>query len=190
MDNLIGDRIKILRLESNLTQRELALKLGLKGKSSIANYENSSNAPSDEVKLKMCKLFNCSLDYLMGLTSVKKKVYNEKTMLSKEEIEKFIQEMTEVRPEKLNEEALKLYSKIMEILDKNEQLEADKQKLIKKLEKDMQDNIETVKYYENAIQNNPNATDRKSWLRSKTIALTKWETEKEILKILKGESNE
>lgn len=107
-------------------------------------------------------------------------------MLSKEEIEKFIQEMTEVRPEKLNEEALKLYSKIMEILDKNEQLEADKQKLIKKLEKDMQDNIETVKYYENAIQNNPNATDRKSWLRSKTIALTRWETEKEILKILKG----
>lgn len=47
-------------------------------------------------------------------------------MLSKEEIEKFIQEMTEVRPDELNKEALRLYNTIMQILDKNEQLETVK----------------------------------------------------------------
>lgn len=69
-------------------------------------------------------------------------------MLSKEEIEKFIQEMTEVRPDKLNKEALRLYNTIMQILDKNEQLETENknlkvnnQKLIEKLE-ETRDNLE------------------------------------------------
>lgn len=64
---VVGTRIKQLRLEANLTQEELANKLtSVKGKSSIANYENGSNLPSDEVKLQMCNIFNCSLDYLLG----------------------------------------------------------------------------------------------------------------------------
>ena len=50
-------------------------------------------------------------------------------MLSKEEIEKFIQEMTEVRPDELNKEALRLYNTIMQILDKNEQLETENKEL-------------------------------------------------------------
>lgn len=62
----IGARIKLLRKELDLTQEQLANKLNsVKGKSSIANYENGSNLPSDEVKLQMCAIFNCSLDYLM-----------------------------------------------------------------------------------------------------------------------------
>ena len=68
----IGARIKSLRLELGLTQEELALKIvSVKGKSSIANYENGSNLPSDEVKLKMCQIFNCSLDYLMGKSDIR-----------------------------------------------------------------------------------------------------------------------
>lgn len=68
----IGCRIKQLRLEVDLTQEQLANKLtSVKGKSSIANYENGSNLPSDEVKLQMCNIFNCSLDYLMCKTDVR-----------------------------------------------------------------------------------------------------------------------
>ena len=68
----IGKRIKKLRLESGLTQEELASKITfVKGKSSIANYENGSNLPSDEVKFKMCEIFDCSLDYLMCKTDVR-----------------------------------------------------------------------------------------------------------------------
>lgn len=67
----IKERIKELRKEKNLTQEELAKMLGLSAKSNIANYENGANAPSDEVKLKMCEIFNCSMDYLMGKTEYK-----------------------------------------------------------------------------------------------------------------------
>ena len=68
----VGSRIKFLRNELGLTQEQLANKLpNVKGKSSIANYENGSNLPSDEVKLKMCEIFNCSLDYLMCKSDIR-----------------------------------------------------------------------------------------------------------------------
>ena len=68
----IGARIKQLRIELNLTQEQLANKLkSVKGKSSIANYENGSNLPSDEVKLEMCNIFNCSLDYLLCKSDIR-----------------------------------------------------------------------------------------------------------------------
>lgn len=66
--SMVGNRIKLLRKELKLTQEELALKLGLKGKSSIANYEKGIISPSDDIKLQMAKLFHCSIDYLMGLS--------------------------------------------------------------------------------------------------------------------------
>lgn len=67
----IKDRIKELRKEKGLTQEELAKMLGLSAKSNIANYENGANAPSDEVKLKMCEIFGCTMDYLMGKSEFK-----------------------------------------------------------------------------------------------------------------------
>lgn len=69
----IKERIKQLRKEKDLTQEELAKLLGLSAKSNIANYENGANAPSDEIKLKMCELFDCSMDYLMGKSEYKNK---------------------------------------------------------------------------------------------------------------------
>ena len=43
-------------------------------------------------------------------------------MLSNKEIEKLIEDMTKVRPEMLNEEALKLFNTIMKILDERDTL--------------------------------------------------------------------
>ena len=42
--------------------------------------------------------------------------------MDKEEIEKLIEDMTKVRPEMLNEEALKLFNTIMKILDERDTL--------------------------------------------------------------------
>lgn len=69
--NILATRINEMRKELNLTQEELALKLGLKGKSSIANYESGKITPSDEIKLKMCEVFDCTMDYLMGSSEFK-----------------------------------------------------------------------------------------------------------------------
>lgn len=71
--NILAIRIKKMRMNLNLTQEGLALKLGLKGKSSIANYESGNITPSDDIKLKMCEIFDCSMDYLMGKTEFKTK---------------------------------------------------------------------------------------------------------------------
>ena len=43
-------------------------------------------------------------------------------MLNNEEIEKLIEDMTKVRPEMLNEEALKLFNTIMKIIDERDTL--------------------------------------------------------------------
>lgn len=42
--------------------------------------------------------------------------------LSNEEIEKLIEDMTKVRPEMLNEEALKLFNTIMKLIDERDTL--------------------------------------------------------------------
>lgn len=60
------NRIKQLRQEFNYTQQELADKLGLKGKSTIAMYENGNRKPSYLILTKMSKLFSCSIDYIVG----------------------------------------------------------------------------------------------------------------------------
>lgn len=65
---IVGARIKSLRQEKKLTQENLALLLGLNNKSSISQYENGSIVPSDKIKLKLCDIFNCSIEYLMGIS--------------------------------------------------------------------------------------------------------------------------
>ena len=43
-------------------------------------------------------------------------------MLNNEEIEKLIEDMTKVRPERLNEDGLKLFNTIMKIIDERDTL--------------------------------------------------------------------
>jgi len=68
---IIAERIKNLRKEKGLTQEQLAQILGLNAKSSIANYESGANSPSDDIKNKMCEIFNCTMDYLIGKSHFK-----------------------------------------------------------------------------------------------------------------------
>ncbi len=61
---LLGKKIKALRNNSKFTQAELAERLGVT-KSSIASYENDSRQPSYEVLIKIARIFNVSIDYLL-----------------------------------------------------------------------------------------------------------------------------
>lgn len=69
--NITGIRIREMRLEKNWTQKDLANKLGLKNETAIANYESGYSIPKDEVKSKMCEIFGCTMDYLMGTSEFK-----------------------------------------------------------------------------------------------------------------------
>lgn len=68
---MIGERIKELRIRYNMNQRELAEKLGV-ANSTLSQYETGERTPGDEIKLKLANLFNVSLDYLLGRTSIKR----------------------------------------------------------------------------------------------------------------------
>lgn len=77
--SILGDRIKKERENLNLTRNDLANKLGV-SYSAIAMYEQGNREPNNELTIKLCQIFNCSMDYLMGLTSYK----NPKEDLEKE----------------------------------------------------------------------------------------------------------
>lgn len=61
----IGERIMQLRKQHNLSQQELADKVGA-SRTIIGNYERDTNTPSIDVLLKLAKAFNVSVDFLIG----------------------------------------------------------------------------------------------------------------------------
>lgn len=81
MDNILGKRIELERTRLGLNQIELAKKLNLSSSASISQYESGDRVPSDDIKLKMCELFNCSLDYLMGKSDTHNPEFNSEDIL-------------------------------------------------------------------------------------------------------------
>ncbi len=67
---IIGERIKENRLILGLTQEQLAKKLGV-STGIITAYERGLKTPSDELKSKICDLFNISFNDLMGYPTYK-----------------------------------------------------------------------------------------------------------------------
>ena len=67
----IGDRIRQLRKSKRLTQEQLAAAIGVE-RSSIGKYEGKSKnvVPSDDVKERLARFFNVSVDYLIGLSDI------------------------------------------------------------------------------------------------------------------------
>jgi transcriptional regulator with XRE-family HTH domain len=61
----IGEQIIQLRKQLNLSQSELAEKAAV-SRTIIGNYERNTNTPSIEVLLKIAKVFNVSVDFLIG----------------------------------------------------------------------------------------------------------------------------
>ncbi len=65
-----GNRLKTLRLKENMTQQQLARKLGLT-KSVISAYETGLRQPSYDVLIHIAKIYDVSTDYLLGIENKK-----------------------------------------------------------------------------------------------------------------------
>mgnify|MGYP000726783181 CR=1 FL=1 len=58
--NFFTDRLKTLRKEKKLTQKELAEQIGIK-QNSYSDWETGKNEPSLENIVKLTKIFKCSV---------------------------------------------------------------------------------------------------------------------------------
>lgn len=64
---MFSDRLKQLRKEKNWSQQELATKLDIT-QGMVGHYESGLKHPSSETLIKIARLFQVSLDYLVGLS--------------------------------------------------------------------------------------------------------------------------
>ena len=64
---LLGPRIKEWRQDRNLSQQQLAEKIGVKS-NSVSRYESGVARPSIDVLIALADFFGVSTDYLLGRT--------------------------------------------------------------------------------------------------------------------------
>lgn len=65
---LFGDRLRLLREDKSITQKELGLVIGVSDRV-IGYYESNDRFPKDEdILRKIADYFNVSVDYLLGRT--------------------------------------------------------------------------------------------------------------------------
>ena len=82
---MISDRIKEVRKNNNMLQRELADKLGLTNKA-ISSYENGISQPTVKTIIKMSEIFNVSLAYFLEVEQSSLDAF----MTLKNEVEKLL----------------------------------------------------------------------------------------------------
>lgn len=68
---MLAKKLKDLREDHDLTQIDLSKKLNITP-ASISRWESGINAPDYETLIKLAKLYNVSIDYLLGLSEIKK----------------------------------------------------------------------------------------------------------------------
>lgn len=62
---MFGDRLKEVRIESDLSQEEFGKKLGVL-KSTVSNWENNRATPTYDMLCKIADIFKVSIDHLLG----------------------------------------------------------------------------------------------------------------------------
>lgn len=60
-----GERLKTLRIENGLTQKQVAERVGV-AVSAISSYEGGIRLPSYGVLIKLSKLYHVTTDFLLG----------------------------------------------------------------------------------------------------------------------------
>lgn len=93
---MLGNRIRSLREDKDLSQKDLGIKLGVSA-STIGMYEQDRRSPDAEMLLKIANFFNVSTDYLLGKTDIRNpQKSNDKASLSIKEQIKLDKEAEEI----------------------------------------------------------------------------------------------
>lgn len=92
----MGEKLKSLRIEKNLTQKQVADRIGL-AISAVSSYESGTRYPSYDVLVKLARIFHVSTDYLLGITNTRN---IDVTGLNDNEIELILQLVDTLRNKK------------------------------------------------------------------------------------------
>ncbi len=65
---MVGERLQELRKDNKMSQKMLAKMLDI-SEYTISSYERNKSEPDDEIKIKIARIFDISLDYLLGLSN-------------------------------------------------------------------------------------------------------------------------
>ena len=82
----LSTKLKELRISQNLSQADVAKKLGI-SPSIVSGYETAERTPSTENLLALSYLYKCSIDYLLGKSNNKPPVILDTDGLSTEQIQ-------------------------------------------------------------------------------------------------------
>ena len=63
---MLGERLALLRRRDHVSQKELGNEINV-SHYTISSYEKGRSEPNDEIKVRIARYFNVSLDYLAGL---------------------------------------------------------------------------------------------------------------------------
>lgn len=88
-NNILGQRLKQLRIENGLTQEEFGKPYDLR-KSTVSQYESGASRPDDELKIRIALDYEVSLDWLMGFSDTRS-LYNDLTDDEMMEVVNFIE---------------------------------------------------------------------------------------------------
>ena len=64
--NKFGDRLQQLRKEKGVSQKDVAKAIGVTI-SAYSNYEQGLREPSNQILVNLCKYYDVTADYLLGL---------------------------------------------------------------------------------------------------------------------------
>ena len=78
----MGNKLKTLRIQKKLTQKQVADRIGL-AISAVSSYESGTRYPSYEVLIKLARIYHVSTDFLLGMTG---KRIVDTTGLNEEEV--------------------------------------------------------------------------------------------------------
>ncbi len=81
--SILAKRILELRCQKKMSQIRLSTHLGI-SQESVSSIERGASLPRLQTLIEISKVFDCSLDYLVGLSDVKKAAITQETLSSHE----------------------------------------------------------------------------------------------------------
>ena len=123
-DNMVGERIRNLRIDARMTQEELGLKVGVT-KQTVSSWEKGISTPNYDILVELSNIFQVSTDFLLGKTddpkNVKMDLDPKKESISDAEAtkileQKFIENGILKESEHLSDEKLDKYLKMLRAL--------------------------------------------------------------------------